>query len=98
MRSRLICCRTWQFALDCAEGLQAIYDAIDACGSTEDAIEETAELLSSGGLSIVYHAGVSLVLHGVDIYHWVKDCYENFEEKNWLDAGRDIGDIIGVLV
>ncbi|KAG9393417.1 hypothetical protein J8273_3554 [Carpediemonas membranifera] len=87
-----------KFARDCGRGLEEIYSAVKACGSAEGDIKNAAELLLSGGLSVVWHAGISLVIHGVEIYHWVKDCYESFEGGSYNQAGRDIGDIISTLL
>lgn len=86
------------FVSAAGKGCDAIYNALTDCGSIESEIEEVAELLESGGLSIIYHAGKALIVHGVEIYGYVHSAYNDFETDNWKGAGTDIGDIIGTLL
>ncbi|KAG9391728.1 hypothetical protein J8273_6504 [Carpediemonas membranifera] len=89
---------TRSFLIDTARGLDEIYEAYKACGKIEGEIKQIIELFESGGVSIAWHAGKSLVVHGREIYHWVERMETSFHHHQYKSAGLYMGEIIGTLL
>jgi len=84
-----------------ADGVEKLADAFKACG-----IEKTAESISkivveikSGQvMAFVKDEVMHIFSHGRELIHLFKDVASEWKDSNFYEAGKDVGEILGILI
>ena len=49
-------------------------------------------------MSFAYHVGKDITVNGVNIYHDVEYCVTDYDQKEWFNFGKHLGDGLELLL
>jgi hypothetical protein len=84
-----------------ADGVQKLADAFKACGieKTAESITKIVEEIKDGQvMAFVKDEVMHIFSHGRELIHLFKDVAAEWKDKNFYEAGKDVGEILGILI
>jgi len=84
-----------------ADGVEKLADGFKACGieKTAESIIKIVEEIKSGQImAFVKDEVMHIFSHGRELIHLFKDVAAEWKDKNFYEAGKDVGEILGILI
>jgi len=84
-----------------ADGIEKLADAFKACGleKTADSIIKIVTEIKAGQLqAFIKDEIMHIWSHGRELIQLFKDMVANWKDKNFYESGKDVGEVIGILI
>jgi len=84
-----------------ADGVEKLADAFKACGiekTAESIIKIVEEIKDGQVMAFVKDEVMHIFSHGRELIHLFKDVAAEWKDKNFYEAGKDVGEILGILI
>jgi len=84
-----------------ADGVKQLAASFKACGiekTAEDIARIVVEIKSGHITAFIKDEAMHIFSHGRELIHLFKDVASEWKEKNFYEAGKDVGEIIGILI
>jgi len=84
-----------------ADGVEKLADAFKACGleKTADSIIKIVAEIKAGQLqAFIKDEIMHIWSHGRELIQLFKDMVANWKDKNFYEAGKDVGEVLGILI
>jgi len=84
-----------------ADGVEKVADAFKACGIEEMAesiIKIVTEIKSGELQTFIKDEIIHIFSHGRELVHLFKDIAAEWKDKQFYEAGKDVGEVLGILI
>jgi len=84
-----------------ADGVEKLADAFKACGiekTAENVIKIVEEIKDGQVMAFIKDEVMHIFGHGRELIHLFKDVATEWQAKDFYSAGKDVGEILGILI